>query len=85
MALLREFIMPETIVRQRIQLTARMELKDKTGRLIYSESTKGGRKYDAWGMKWCTSHRDSWTPPGFREGKINPLTLGFALIQGFRR
>lgn len=48
--------------------------------------------YQAWRAKWCEAHRDSYSPRGFREGVLTPLTISFALylkiqevINGFRR
>jgi hypothetical protein len=36
--------------------------------------------YQRWRARWCEKHRHNWTIRGFREGKVNPLTLSFALI-----
>lgn len=59
---------------------ATMELRGSSGGLVCRFDSKAPRWYDAWRINWCCEHRNKWTVPGFREGRMNPLTLGFALI-----
>ena len=65
-----------------------MELKDKDGRLVYAETAPYPsflKKYHAFRCTYCTTYRNAWTPPGFRAGKVNTLTLVFYLAHKLRR
>jgi hypothetical protein len=65
-----------------------MELRDKTGRLIYAEKSPYPNwleGYHAWRCNWCTLYRDRWTPPGLRAGRVNLITFGFYLYQKYLR
>jgi hypothetical protein len=61
-----------------------MEHRGPDGKLICRFVSTAPRWYDAWRIKWCTTNRKAWSVWGFREGKINPLTLGFALTVRLR-
>lgn len=63
-----------------MKTVASMEHRGPDGRIVCHFDSKAPRWYDAWRINWCCTHRDNWTIPGFREGRMNPLTLGFALI-----
>jgi hypothetical protein len=58
-----------------------VEHRDSQGRLIaVQKAPDKWPAYQMWRAKWCEAHRKAWTVGGFREGKINPLTLGFAIL-----
>jgi len=59
---------------------ATMEVRNSSGDIVCRFDSKAPRWYDAWRINWCCTHRGKWAVPGFREGRLNPLTLGFALI-----
>lgn len=55
-----------------------------TGKLIYrtvTRETPFWPEYDALRMKWCGANRDSWTPPGFREGFLHWWNILFMKYQ----
>lgn len=70
----------------RVGIRASAIHRDKNGNIIsIQRNYLPWPKYQEWRAKWCEEHRHSWTVKGFREGKISPLTLGFALILILRR
>jgi hypothetical protein len=75
-----------TITSGKVGIRASAVHKDKEGRVIsIQRNYLPWPRYQAWRAKWCEAHRYAWTVKGFREGKISPLTLGFALILLIRR
>jgi hypothetical protein len=58
---------------------ATMEVRNSSGDIVCRFDSKAPRWYDAWRINWCCANRGNWAMPGFREGRINPLTLSFAL------
>jgi hypothetical protein len=60
---------------------ASVEHRNKRGELVsIQRNFDRFPAYHAWRAKWCEQHRTAYSPRGFREGKINPLTISFAAL-----
>jgi hypothetical protein len=76
--------MPEANISGGLKVDSEVAIRNAQQRMVVKFDSKGMRWYDKWRITWCSTHRDTWTMPGFRTGKINPFTLGFALIVRFQ-
>jgi hypothetical protein len=74
--------MGNTMASQGVRARGTVEIIGQDKRLVV-RSREGSplRRYEKWRFQWCVQidNRNLWTPPGFREGKLTPLTVGFWL------
>ena len=66
-----------------VKASFQIEIKRGDGYLIYTERTRQfafWAKYDRWRSEVCHKHRNDRLFIWFREGRIDPLTLLYALI-----
>lgn len=74
--------MANTLASQGVVARGTVEIIGKTGRLVVRSRERAPiRHYEKWRFQWCVQidNRNLWTPPGFREGKLTLLTVGFWL------
>jgi len=74
--------MANILASQRTAAKSTVEIIGKDGCLVVRSRTRAAfRRYEKWRFQWCVQidNRNLWTPPGFREGKLTPLTVGFWL------
>jgi hypothetical protein len=70
-----------------IKATYELGHKDINDNLIVAEKTRRFHfleTYDEWRVAYCLKHRDKKLWLSFREGKVNPFTLIYALILKLR-
>ena len=76
--------MPASTVGNGIKVRYSSQVVDKNGMLVCREFTRDSRllrRYDRWRCPYCHQHRHKDVPRlRLREGRADPLTLGYALI-----
>jgi len=72
----------------RLKASFEMRHKRADGSLIYAEKSRRFgifKKYDTWRSAYCNSHRNNKLWLSFRDGRINPFVLIYALVLKIKR
>jgi len=62
-----------------------IEIRNAQGKLVLREEEQELLKHPLYHKirhRWCNKYRTSWSPRGFREGKLNLINLLFLITRG---